>query len=423
MQKYFFVLGKNPTLSIVEIISILNRQDTPFKIENFSREIALLESVSNLDTSDLIQKLGGTVKIGKIIDKVSFEESSMKFSKIFSADNLIANYLTKTSGKLHTGISLYNCGGNNKYVEALFRNLINLNREIKNNLQEKKLKVGFVRIKERTLSSVSVFKNELINHGAEIVLITTPDKLLVGKTAAVQEFASFSFRDYGRPQRDRRSGIMPPKLARMMINLAGIPKDATLLDPFCGGGTIIQEGVILGYKNIIGSDYNLKAIENSKANIDWLFKNFRHLKRTDYQFKLYQSDVRNLSKSISAGSIDAIVTEPYLGPPLYSKPNSQTISNIFSEIKDLYLSACNQFSRVLKHSGSIVIIFPAFEDNGKIRFLEILDKIKKLGFRVDEIIPQTLVKNYLWEYTLRNSILFGDNYHFVKREIIKFVKN
>src|SRR3989344_7958542 len=82
----------------------------------------------------------------------------------------------------------------------------------------------------------------------------------LAKTCAVQEFEEYSQRDYGRPGRGLVFGSMPPKLAKIMINLAQLPASATILDPFCGSGTILQEALLLGYQNVIGSDVSTKAV-------------------------------------------------------------------------------------------------------------------------------------------------------------------
>ncbi len=48
-----------------------------------------------------------------------------------------------------------------------------------------------------------------------------------------------------------------------------------ILDPFCGSGTILQEAMLLGFKNIYGSDKDKRAIANSKENINWLKKEYK----------------------------------------------------------------------------------------------------------------------------------------------------
>lgn len=422
MSKYFFVLGRNPTLSIAEIISIFKKLTTDYSFLNISNEITVVTVKSLLDMSLVIKTLGGTVKIGKIINEVKLEESEEEFKKFFLGENLVENFLPKQESKLHIGISIYNCGGNPQYVAQLTKQLKVLNILVKENLRKKGLKIGFVRIKDRYLSSVSVVKNQLLNEGAEIVLILTNEKIMIGKTLAVQEFGSFSFRDYGRPQKDKRSGIMPPKLARMMINLAQVDSSATILDPFCGSGTILQEAIILGYKNIIGSDINSRAVSDTQRNLDWLFQNFREFKRSSYNIKVVQVDVRLIAKYFQQNSIDAIITEPYLGPPLYKKPDVSKVEKILSEVSRLYLEAFWQFSKILKSPGRIVIIFPAFEEKRKLYFVEIVDKIKALGFVQRDFFPKEIKKYHALQRTPRNTILYGSQEQFVKREILSFQK-
>ncbi len=419
MPQYFFVLGKNPTLSSAEIISALNRLDISFEIRILSAEVLVISASYELSTG-LIKILGGTIKIGQVIDEISLDEDEQNFEKIFYAANLTKNYLSQTKGKLHFGISIYDGGAEKLYLDEITNQLKSLHKTIKENLQEKSLKAGFVRIKDRFLSSVSVAKNRLLSDGFEMVLILTKDGILAGKTSAVQEFESFSFRDYGRPERDKRSGIIPPKLARMMINLANIDESGILMDPFCGSGTILQEAIILGYKNIFGSDISINAVNDTRKNIEWLFDNFKQLDKSSHNINITQSDIRSIN--IRNNSIDAIVTEPYLGPPLFQKADLQTVNRIIMEVGKLYLDAFGQFHKILKTNGSVVFLFPAFEVNGKMHFVPLLDKIEKTGFKRLDYFPKELMSNPVIRLTDRNTILYGSPEHFVKREIISWKK-
>lgn len=410
MNKYFFILGRDPVLSIAEILSVFSNLKISYKTSTVSDEVLLLSSGSKLDISKLNQSLGGTVKIGTVLDQANLEDSEEKFNKIFSANNLLGNFLPEIEGKLHFGISIYNAGGDEKYLKALFAGLKSLDLLVKKNLAKEGKKAGFVKIKNRFLSSVSVEKNKLLTKGAEIVLVLTKDKVLVGKTLAVQKFGQFSLRDVGRPKRDRRAGIMPPKLARIMVNLSQIEEDGVLLDPFCGSGTILQEAVILNIKSVIGSDISGRAIDNSQRNLDWLFSTFTGFKKADYDLKLFHLDVTHLEQKIKPESVDAIVTEPYLGPPLYEKPGEEKIKEILTEVKDLYLTSFSQFSKVLKPDGIVVVILPVFETEEKVFFLRILTDIKKMGFTVKKLLED------------EESIIIGEKKKFIRREIICFKK-
>lgn len=446
MNQYFFILGRNPTLSLAELTSVLDCLNIQYSIQSFSQEAVILQTDVILEKLNLMRILGGIVKFGKIIDEVGLDDESSEFENIFSAGNLLAHFLPKKEGKLHLGISVYNAGGDNIYISKLSDRLKDLNIFIKKNLKEKGLRIGFVKVKQRFLSSVSVAKNRLLTKGVEIVLLVTEEGIKIGKTLAVQEFEKFSFRDVGRPKRDKRSGIMPPKLARIMINLAQIDRDQVLLDPFCGSGTILQEAVVLGYKNIIGTDISQKAISDTKENLNWLKTPRRCpadsaglLRGGGSNIKLWKTDVRSISKKIPSESIDAIITEPYLGPPLYKKPNIEFIKKALFELSELYMDAFFQFVKILKPGGKIVIIFPVF---GEFELLNILDKIKKMGFsqrqffRSSEVSPATcLPARQGWpdttrlpgrwdevkQLTPRNSIIYGSKNQFVRREILSFI--
>lgn len=422
MIQYFFILGKNPTLSISEIISVLKSIQIAFIIKVISPEVLIIETESEIVIERLIKTLGGTIKIGQIIQQVSFDEDEAKFQQIFDAENIIHNYLAQKNGKVHFGISIYDGGTDQIYLKKINAQLKDLNLTIKENFKNEGVKAGFVKIKDRFLSSVSVSKNQLLSKGVEIVLILTKDKIFAGKTLVVQEFESFSFRDYSRPARDTKSGIIPPKLARIMINLAVVDEKSVILDPFCGSGTILQEAILLGYRKIIGADISKKAFTDSMVNIDWLFNHYNNLNSSEFNIDVYQCDVQLIGKKFAPNSIDAIVTEPYLGPPFFKKPNYGSIMNTLSEVEKLYLSAFSEFKKILRKNGKIVIVFPAFEDWGKMHFVNILDKIKEMGFSKEELIPKEMINYSFIQLTNRNTILYGGNEQFVKREIISWKK-
>ena len=421
MLQYFFILGKNPTLSTAEIISVLNKLQIPFTFKTHSEEVLVLSTEDELPL-EFIKTLGGTIKIGKIIDEAGLDDDELLFEKIFEGQNIADNYLSTKDGKLHFGLSIYNGGADNKVIGELNSQLKYLCVTVKNNLKNLDLKAGFVRIKDRYLSSVSVWKNQLLEKGMEMVLICTKEKILVGKTLEVQEFESFSFRDYGRPQRDTKSGLIPPKLARMMINFAQVGNEVKLLDPFCGSGTILQEAILLGYKKIYGSDINQKAVYDTNTNIDWLFENFRQLDKSVFNIEIFLSDVRLIAQNIPQDSIDAVITEPFLGPPLFKRLSSEAIDNTLLEVGRLYLSAFSELRKILQTGGKVIIVFPAFEDWGKMYFVEILSKIKDMGFFQTEMIPPEIADNSFIKLTNRGTILYGDNEQFMKREILSFQK-
>ena len=64
----------------------------------------------------------------------------------------------------------------------------------------------------------------------------------------------------------RHPSAISPKLARAMLNLAG-PTSVEVLDPFCGTGGILIEGLYLGL-HMKGSDIDRKMVYGSQINIE-----------------------------------------------------------------------------------------------------------------------------------------------------------
>ncbi|NIA18357.1 MAG: methyltransferase domain-containing protein [Actinobacteria bacterium] len=399
-MKYFFVLGKNPALSIAELSVVFGDVNSG---ELISEQLFVLEIKEKIDAKKLIKKLGGIIKIGII---KSTTETRRGASLLEAALKLI-NF-NGITGKFKFGISYY---GENKF------NIKPLGMEIKKYLREKNISCRWVTSRESVLSSVVVEQNKLADKGIEIVLIKNPpdplyqggSTLLIGQTLAVQPFKELSFRDYGRPARDDRSGMIPPKLAQIMINLAAVETHcyASLLDPFCGSGTILTEALSMGYNNVIGVDISEKAVNDTRKNIEWIKKNYE-LRITNYE--LFNKNVVELSKFIKPNSIDAIVTEPYLGPQRGKVDFKKTIK----ELENLYGKSLAEFKKVLKPNGRVVMVFPIFRATHNAQ--RITPGLN--GFKIINPIPAGLRKNAIIKLTDRNTIIYGREGQRVWREIV-----
>ena len=64
------------------------------------------------------------------------------------------------------------------------------------------------------------------------------------------------------------------RLVSIMINLLGQPKGKTIVDPFCGTGTFLIEGLIKNF-NVVGIDNSKEMIEASNKNVSWAIKEFK----------------------------------------------------------------------------------------------------------------------------------------------------
>lgn len=389
---YFFILGNHPRLSLAELICALKSRD--YQTEDGFAVFEIVESAEEkiLNPLRIQNLLGGTVKVGQVVKKTNFG------CLADDAGEIIKNQLN-VKQKIYFGLSTYNCHFDVKKTALI----------IKQRLKEQGIASRWVQSRDLALSSVIVKTNKLLTQrGLEAVILKFKNDLMLGATRAVQPFDEFSNRDYGRPARDIRSGMLPPKIARVMINLSQTDKNGAILDPFCGSGTILQEAILLGYEQVKGSDISQKAIEDASDNLQWLSRS--SAKVLSCLPSLTVADARHLSQKFESESIDAIVTEPYLGPPDLGSESPQKIKEIIDELSGLYLDSFREFSKILKPGGRIVIIFPVIKGQK----LHILDQIKRSGF-----MPDCRFSN-LYDDLERQSFLYGRPDQTVKREIFAF---
>ena len=383
---YCFILGKNPTLSLAEIISrfaslgwsysilILTEQTAVFKLEN---EITAPQK--------LLNTLGGTQKLGRAIGE--FEE----FETERLADSLESWCLGSQINTL--GFSCYNL------PRSLIIKIANLARSLKKTLRHKG-KFRYVSSPDFILSAATIISNGLLKEGRkELLFVGKPPFLGVFETIAVQDINAYTKRDIRKPYRDPRTGMLPPKLAQIMINL--IPTNTpvspearrggpptthnTIYDPFCGSGTILIEALLTGFK-VIGSDNSPKQAEGAKKNLEWTAQEFKLL---DPLYNIFLADATNPSKSLPE-NITAVVSELYLGPSNPPK-NQKEMDKTIKELLDLY----KKFLINFKKSGfqTFVLAFPVFKSKELIK-LPLLDYFSDLGYNVKSPLPREIFEKY-----------------------------
>jgi tRNA (guanine10-N2)-dimethyltransferase len=207
--------------------------------------------------------------------------------------------------------------------------------------------------------------------------------------------------------------MLPPKLAIMMINLLGLGKDSTILDPFCGSGTIVSEAALLGFKNIYGSDISERAVEDSIKNINWIKEKYP-FKAGSAKIDIQKSEVAQVSK-VFKGPIHGIVAEPYLGIPRKGKETETFLEDQAVELKELYLEAFNEFKNILDPKGKVVFVVPRFylRENSWVSISDILiPELSKIGITSDSILPKSISKDPFVLYRRKGQL--------VGREIWRF---
>ncbi|TAL49721.1 hypothetical protein EPN81_05015 [Patescibacteria group bacterium] len=366
----YFILGSHPELSIAEIRAVLGDNYRPVFI---SDSVLVIDSI-DWNLGDLQNRLAGIVKIGRIAGELT------TWDKTQVAD-LMASLASGAAGKnkVSFGISVYDLG-DKKMTRFLERDLDQLGLEIKKRLKETGRPVRYVKGKEPRLSSAVVETNGLLESGGEFVLLATTNTILIGQTEAIQNFKAWSDRDYGRPARDAKSGMLPPKLARMMINLGGIdPHGATLLDPFCGSGTVLTEGVLMGFETLIGSDITPKAVADTKTNMTWIVD---RLNLSTPNLSLYVTPATELP-SVHSSLVDLLVTEVFLGNPRVKTLDQAEARRLESELIPLFRDSFTSLATLLKPTARAVVAFPAYKTkSGDWHRLSLKSLLQSLGYRI-----------------------------------------
>jgi tRNA (guanine10-N2)-dimethyltransferase len=307
MAKYLFELsGDNPDLAIAELDALLGNA---LKIIKRLHPFILAESrlpegkVSKLlERSALIWKASVLIKelpslLLEELDKVNW--SFVKLPFCVRVDNLTKRIMTQIEARLAGPIYDY-------YIHKKGKSQVLVS------LENPKTTVLFVLTEKQTYVTKLLWKAE-------------KGRFLQREPIKKPAFHPTSLK---------------PKLARLLVNLSRVKKNETLLDPFCGTGSILIEAAILGLKPI-GIDIDAKMIKGSETNLK-----FYKLKA-----KLLQGNALNLSKNFKSNSIDAIVTDPPYGRSTFVGAKS---------LKSLYEGFFSSAHKILKPKKYLSLLYPHY---------------------------------------------------------------
>ncbi|MBI5465779.1 MAG: hypothetical protein HY974_00650 [Candidatus Kerfeldbacteria bacterium] len=367
MPQYIFILGREPELSVAEIASVAQRENVSLAWQHVTGRFAQVEAEL---PADFMAQLAGTVKLAQVLGRLATSPSAVS--------ELAGRTLTELNNEqCHFGFSWYG-EGRPAWLERV-------GMQIKKAWRAQGLRARYVVSREPQLSSVVVAKNKLLPpEGVEFVLTPQAGELIVARTLAVQEFADWSQRDYGRPERDAKVGMLPPKLARLMVNLAQLNRSSGLLDPFCGSGTVLQEAALLGYRELWGSDNDAAGIERTTKNFAWLKERYSNI---TVEPTLKVCSVFDLAKRLSGRRFGAIVTEPYLGPPLTGHESRRRLEGIRAELTDFYEATVRALAGMVDEAGRLIMVWPVLIAGGIELRLPLLELSQRTGFVLEDLLP------------------------------------
>ena len=389
---YIAILGRQPAISVAELERLYG-----------ARSVSWLSDRAAKITSDGFdfERLGGSQKAGKIITELPGARWPLL------ADKVIEHYREAwrdLDHKITLGISCYDLG-------TKPHDILTLGLALKKVAQKSGGSLRLIPNAEPALSTATSHHNKLglAPNKLELLLVKTSNgRVILAESVGAQNITAIAARDQARPKTDAFVGMLPPKLARIMVNLttADTPPSEhyRLLDPFCGTGVVLQEASLLGYQTY-GSDLSEKMVDYSRINLNWLQQRYHHITAP----LIEQGDA---TKYKWAQPVSAIVSESYLGQPFSAPPAPDKLIAVRDNCDHIISEFLANVSQQLPSGAVLCIAVPTWRDKlGLFTHLPLIGQIDKFGFQRIEL-----------EHARPDQLIYYRENQIVARELLLLVK-
>ncbi|MHA2395729.1 MAG: TRM11 family SAM-dependent methyltransferase, partial [Candidatus Thorarchaeota archaeon] len=233
----------------------------------------------------------------------------------------------------------------------------------------------------------TIAKNSLLTPpNAEILAIFSEEKLYIARTRIVYDSMLQQYRDESRPFVSAEISTSP-KICRTLLTLAGARPGDTVLDPFCGTGTLLMEAAMLGMK-CIGVDIDGDQVQGARSNLKWLAKDMGE--KLDYD--IVKGDSRELT-SVVKKQVDAVAFEPILGPIYKKPPLREEAEKTIKELTTLYRQALTEISSILRPDGRVAMTIPVINSEGEPISVKFRDLTRGTGLALYRMLPSDSIKS------------------------------
>lgn len=433
-----FILGRQPTLGLAELESLYGAS----QVQPAGAQASIVDVEPDRIDFD---RLGGSTKFGRVLtllDTIEWPE----IEKFLIRE--CRNHAEKLpEGKMTLGISVYGFRISPAAVQA---SALSVKKAIKKSGRS----VRIVPNKETEISTAQVLHNSLTSgNGWELLLVRNGNRTVLAQTVRAQDIESYTVRDRERPMRDARVGMLPPKLAQILINLAvgqiSLPgaestdyiegdlendkkgptrpaktiKSAkaakrkepskestftprpTILDPFCGTGVVLQEALLTGY-GAYGTDIDPRMIEYTEKNIEWLRASFE-FENVDVRIELGDATKHQWQLPFTH-----VACETYLGRPFTSLPNGQMLNQTISECNVIIKKFLRNIGQQIPAGTQLCLAVPAWQIRPKkFKHLPLIDQISDMGYN-----------RISFEHARTEDLLYYREDQVVARELLILIK-
>lgn len=388
MTQVVAILGRQPKIGLAEAESLFGSS----KLQPFSAEAAILD-ITHADFP--IERMGGTTKAAKLLTYLPFTDWDQIEAYLVMALPKHVPYIPE--GKIRLGISTHGIK-----VSVKRQNATGL--ELKKAIKQAGRSVRVVPNTTNDLNAAQVIHNQLTGPtGMELVLVSDGRQVALAQTFAVQDIDAYAARDQKRPKRDARVGMLPPKLAQVIINLANPATDDIVLDPFCGTGVILQEALLMGF-GAYGTDLEPRMIDYSKENLAWLVQSHS---LTPSAMQLSVGD----ATSHQWLPFHTVACETYLGRPFSGPPTPPVLAKVMQDVDTIHKKFLTNMAKQTKPGQRLSIAVPAWKTKSGFKHLPTLDSLENLGY--------TRVS---FAHVSNEDLLYYRDDQFVARELVVLIR-
>lgn len=392
------ILGRQPALGLAEVESLYGAD----QVVPLGSQAAVVKVDPCLLTFD---RLGGSTKFCRHL--TTLDTTNWKDIEKFLVQVSPGHSERMPEGKMRLGLSVIGLDVPLKQLEAT-------GLSIKKAIKKTGRNVRLVPNKAPELNTAQVTHNQLTGPtGWELVFIKDGDKTVIAQTVKVQDIESYTQRDRGRPKRDSRVGMLPPKLAQIIINLAvgALPADKlesiceipagrpvprkffnqTVLDPFCGTGVVLQEALLMGY-DVYGTDIEQRMVDYSTTNVnDWFVRTLHPdwsvkstIARGDAtNYTWFDEKWSNAKDNFGQASlrIDFVACETYLGRPFTTRPNPEVLNQTVGDCNLIIKKFLRNIHSQLAPGARLCLAVPAWRvRNNEFKHLPLVDSLEEIGY-------------------------------------------
>ena len=317
-------------LSVLEVCTVLGRSVS--QAEAPSERIAVIRA--DRPPIQRIPELSGVHKCAPLKSKIDSPGGDLK--------DLVDLMSAHLEPKSNVSLSGYDVAGDD--YEDLVRSMLDGIRGAGFK------KVRLLRPQGNELLSERVLSREAL----DVIAFPYRDGFGLGPTAWVPDSTSIRQRGTHKPAAHPDIALSP-RLARTLVNLADLRPGQTLLDPFCGSGTILIEAYSKSLR-CLGLDSMASRVQDARENLKWYAGGV-----AERGYDIRKGDARELPRMLHGTKVDAIVSEPLLLPRLDARPKTSTAQAMINESAKVYNDALASMAGSIQPDGRIVVVVPVVQ--------------------------------------------------------------